>query len=338
MEILFLLVGLPLMAVGILVVVSEARSRHGTQPVPGRVVGFSTGKDERSKESFHTVAEYVAGGHKYYIEGAVGSSVPLHTVGDPITVHANLSEPEKAVLESHLSYLLGGALFTMGLVSAAVFVFTFHPSLFSMGAAAFVIAGLFSKVRKAWRKQPLSREAWQEYKRRFRPTRVFTEKSRDQIAWAEAARITGAVERHRRTNRFAVPVLLVLGTMLLLLAYHFYQKTEAFLQIAQKASGRVVSLKERDSSDGDTTYSAVVEYRAAGETRRFVDSFSSSPPAHRKGDVVRVLYSPEDHNDAQIDRGMLNYWASVACGLSGSIFLVIGLHGVRKKSREQVVT
>src|SRR5688572_21990960 len=82
MEIIFLLVGLALMAVGVLVIVSEVRDRRGTEPVPARVIGFSTAKSDNSKVSaFHTVAEYNGrDGRKYYVEGSVGSSVPLHAV------------------------------------------------------------------------------------------------------------------------------------------------------------------------------------------------------------------------------------------------------------------
>jgi len=88
MEIIFLLVGLACMTIGFLIVFLEARGRRGMQAMDARVIGFSTGRsNNRNSQSFHSVAEYVGpDGRTYYVEGAVGSSVPLHSVGDPVTV------------------------------------------------------------------------------------------------------------------------------------------------------------------------------------------------------------------------------------------------------------
>jgi hypothetical protein len=75
-EIIFLLAGLLFVAIGALIAISEMQARHGTDSVRGQVVGFSLGRSNRNRNSFHSVAEYVGpNGRTYYVEGSVASSV-----------------------------------------------------------------------------------------------------------------------------------------------------------------------------------------------------------------------------------------------------------------------
>ena len=334
MEIIFLIVGLAFLGVGILIIASEAKDRRDTVPVKARVIGFSYGKSHNPNlASFHSVAEYPGrDGRKYYVEGSVSSSVPLHAVGQEVTVLVNPRDPEKAVLQSGLSYALGVALAIMGLAAIGAFWMTFRFNIFSLVMAAVILAGLGMKIKGAWRKQPMSLEAWNAYKKATLAARVFTEDARDQISWADRLRVTSAVEAHLKANRFAVPVLLLLGFGLLFLGYHFYGKTERFLQSADHAVGTVIDLSRRDSSDGNDTYSAVVEYRdARGSNFKFIDPFSSSPPYYYAGQEVQVLYNRDDPNQAQIDRGLVNYWLTALFGAMGSLFVLMGLHSARKR-------
>ncbi|HET9219286.1 MAG TPA: DUF3592 domain-containing protein, partial [Terriglobia bacterium] len=271
-------------------------------------------------------------GRKYYVEGSVSSSVPLHALGQEVTVLINPRDPERAVLQSGVSYALGFALAIMGLAGIGAFWMTFRFNIFSLVMAAVILAGLGMKIKGAWRQQPLSLEAWNAYKKATLSARVFTEDARDQISWAEALRVRSAVEAHLKASRFAVPVLFLIGFGLLFLGYHFYGKTEKFLQSADLATGTVVDLSRRDSGDGNDTYSAVVEYRdARGGNFKFVDPFSSSPPYYYAGQEVHVLYNREDPNQAQIDRGLVNYWLTALFSAMGSLLVLMGLHSARKR-------
>lgn len=334
MEIVFLLAGLAFIGAGAAIVAFEIKARRNADPVQGRVIGFSLGrKSNPNMPSFHSVAECVGrDGRTYFVEGSVGSSVPLHVVGQPVTVLMNPREPEKADFDSALSYVVGGGLALLGLVAVAVFWFTFRLNLYSAAMALLVLGGMATKIRSAWRKKPLSLEAWRAYKKSALSARVFTEESKDQIVWADPLRVASAIAVHRKTNRFASPVLVGLSLILLFLSYHFYGKTQMFLESANPAVGRVVDLKERDSTDaGSSTWAAVVEYTdPAGKELQFVDPFSSSPPSYDVGDTVKVLYARENPSDARIDRGLVNYWLPVLFGVMGALFLLMGLHSARK--------
>jgi len=101
MEIVFFVVGLTLTALGGFVIFSEMKAGIAMRPITGRVVGFSTGRSKStSGASLHTVAAYSGfDGRTYYIESSVGSSPPLHRLGDSIRVLVSPTHPENAVLE-----------------------------------------------------------------------------------------------------------------------------------------------------------------------------------------------------------------------------------------------
>src|SRR5437867_4243164 len=134
MEILFLLVGLLFIAFGLLVLAAEVRTRRGACEVQGEVVGFSRAAGGASgAQYFHPVAQYVGlDGATRYIEGSVGSSSPLESVGDSVIVLAQPDDAEKAAIKSSLSYILGVVVVLMGLVACTVFFAIFRISTFSV--------------------------------------------------------------------------------------------------------------------------------------------------------------------------------------------------------------
>jgi hypothetical protein len=333
-EVLFLLVGLVFIALAAALIVSDIRAGRGTVSVPAKVIGFSNGRKNSIKgHSFHSVAEYVGpDGRKYYIEGAFGSSVPLHAVGDVVTVLVSRTQPEQAILKSALTFTLACILGLLGLASVFVFWVTFKTNLYSAITALVVLGGLGLKVQKAWRSKPLSKVEWQDYKKRIFSPRVFTAESKDQISWADPMRLDAAVGTYEKSQRLAVPFLFVAGLGLMIASHHFYVKTHAFLENAVHTSGRVVGLREKDSGDGPSTYAAVVEYEyPSGRKSEFVDSFSSSPPWYRTGQTVGVLYSRDNPAEAQIDRGRLNYWLSALLGFPGALFVVLGYFSAKRR-------
>jgi hypothetical protein len=171
--------------------------------VRGLVIGFSKGKSKFNNSSFHSVAEYIGpNGQKYFVEGSVGSSVPLHNVGTPVAILLNTTDPEKAVLKSPLSFILGEVLALMGLASAIVFWITFQAGIFSAVVAGVVLVGFALKVKRAWRKVQLTLQAWQEYKKQTLSPRVF--QSKDEISWADPISISAALESYKKSNRFAI--------------------------------------------------------------------------------------------------------------------------------------
>jgi len=332
MEILFLFVGLAFLAVGVAVVVSEARARRGTVPVPGEVVGFSNAKSAAGAPSYRAVASYVGpDGRTRYVESSVGSSAPLASVGDSVTVLVRPEEPEHAALQSPLSYVIGAAIAAMGAVSCVVFFAVFRLTTFSVGTAVAVVGWGAWKMRGSLRDKPMSLQAWKQYKDGSLRPRVFTEERKSDIPWVAQDALDAAVAAQRRANRFAVPTLLICGVGLLVLGAYLHTRTETFLAKAVRAPGVVVSLATNHSSDGDT-YAPVVEFAQAGHLYEFKDSVSSRPASYRVGQAVVVLYDPANARDARIDRGVWNRAVPILVGAAGVLLCALGTWVLRRRS------
>ena len=333
MEILFLLVGLVFLAFGVAIVLFEARARRGAWAVPGEVIGFSTGKGVGSgAPSYHPVAEYAGmDGRQRYLEGSVGSSSPLGAVGDAVTVLVQPDDPEKAVLKSSLTYVIGAALALMGLASCIVFFAVFRATTFSIVGAVGVVTWTAYKFRGSMREKPMSLQAWRKYKDAALRPRVFTDASKAEIPWADPEALRTAIDNQRKANRFALPILLIGGVGLLFLGAHLHLKTGIFLERAVRAPGVVVEMAANHSSDGNT-YAPVVEFEHEGRTYRFKDSISSNPPSYRTGEAVGVLYDPDHPRDARIDRGRWNKAVPILIGGSGVFLCLLGVWILKRRT------
>lgn len=102
--------------------------------------------------------------------------------------------------------------------------------------------------------------------------------------------------------------------------------TRDFIASAETANGRVIELVAH-SGDKGTTYAPKVQFTTkGGGEETFTSSTSSSPPSHREGDVVTVMYDPAHPEDARIDSFMdLWFGPLLVGGVFGVIFTLIGL-------------
>jgi len=323
MQILFLLAGIPFVAIGTLIVLSEAKSRAGAIAVPGRIVGFSRAPGE-SGESYHVVAEYAgADGQHRLIESAVGSSSPMGRVGDALQILVRPDDPENAAIKSYATYVIGIVLMLMGAVSCWVFLATFRLNPVTL-VTSIVVTGLCAyKLNGVLDRLPASMQSWAALKKAIQG-RVYPAAARDQIAWADTATLDATRRRQMRANRFTWLVLVLGGIALVFLGRYLYQSTAEFLARAVPASGRVVELAPNNSSD-TVTYSPVVEFEAGGERHRFKDSVGSDPPSYRSGDQVPILYDPADPRRARIDRGIWNRAVPILVGVFGALLALTGL-------------
>lgn len=71
----------------------------------------------------------------------------------------------------------------------------------------------------------------------------------------------------------------------------------------ESTTGIVIELEEGTDGDGNCcTYSPVIEFEANGQKYTFESDNASYPPAYEVGEEVRVLYNPENPDNAQINK------------------------------------
>jgi uncharacterized protein DUF3592 len=322
-QIVLLIAGLLLLAVGVSIVALEAAARRSGVTVTGRVVGHSQ-HDGTSGPMFNAVIEFVdLEGRKHLSESAVGSNAPLGRIGDPIQVALQRGNPDRATIESPITYVIGIVVALFGIVSCAIFFTTYRLDTFSVitSIAVALLAGF--KLHALIARQGDAASSWRKFKDAMLSQSIDAQ-ARGQIAWANPDALATAVRRQERAARFGWPILVLAGIGLLFLAGHLHRTTSDFLARAVPVPGRVVDLAANTSSD-DTTYAAVVEFEVRGEWHRFKDSLGSNPPAYRPGDEVPVRYLPEDPGVARIDRGIWNRALPFLVGAFGALLAGAGL-------------
>jgi hypothetical protein len=121
------------------------------------------------------------------------------------------------------------------------------------------------------------------------------------------------------------PIFLGVGALMLAIGVFIYLRTRRFLETAVDAQGTVVGFEENHSSEGGPTYSPVVEFTGMdGQTRKFTDSVSSSPPGFDEGEVVPVKYDPKDPGRAKINKRFRLWFVTALLSSMGALFLIIG--------------
>jgi len=107
--------------------------------------------------------------------------------------------------------------------------------------------------------------------------------------------------------------------------FFLYQSTQDFLKDAVAAEGSVIELVRSKSTD-TVTYSPIVEFKTkSGLSVEFQSSTGSNPASYFVGEKVGVLYIYSSPNSAKINSFSSLWGASVAVGVFGGIFFIIGL-------------
>jgi hypothetical protein len=132
-----------------------------------------------------------------------------------------------------------------------------------------------------------------------------------------------------RRKWLPVVVLLALG----LIAFGAWRGRDlAVLQStgsrAQATVVRIESEYNSGSEGSQTTYYSVVWFEtASGREVTFRDGVGSSHPIDRRGEIVGVIYDPNDLERAIIDRGAWNWAIPGGCGAVGALILWASLRG-----------
>nr|WP_299386460.1 DUF3592 domain-containing protein [Allomuricauda sp.] len=118
--------------------------------------------------------------------------------------------------------------------------------------------------------------------------------------------------------------LFLLGTFLAYYAMVQYQKTQYLLEEGIRTTATVTDLITNYDSDGDT-YTPVFEFKDRSNTiQTYKSPISSSPPAYKVGDKVKIVYDRRDSSNVKTVTFWGLYRVSVILLMVASPLLVVG--------------
>ncbi|MCM2282274.1 MAG: DUF3592 domain-containing protein [Bdellovibrionaceae bacterium] len=328
MEIILLFAGLVLIFLGALLITSELKARRGAIPVPGQIVGYTSSPGQRKQPMYRAVVKFRGPDYQTrYVESAVGSSSPLGQIGDEKTVLVQKTRPTEAKVRSPLTFVIGGALAAFGCVALFIFATTFKANAFSALVGLAVIFSLFMKIRGLLRTTPISREAWEEIKRKMMRARVYSETEAHEIPWVELEAIKKTLHTQEKAVRISRWIMAPLAIGSLAFGWHLFHDTQNFLSRAQRTDGQVIEWARNDSGES-VTYTPVVRFQRPGqlESETFRHSVSSTHPSYDIGQTVPVLYDPTDQGKPRIDSGPWLLALPIGLGGLGAFFCLALVH------------
>jgi hypothetical protein len=134
-------------------------------------------------------------------------------------------------------------------------------------------------------------------------------------------------------------VFSAVGVGMLVGSFFIFSNTSRFIAGASEAEGKVIALDRSRSSSSSgsgssTTYRPVVEFTSGtGKRIEFTSSVGSSPPSHRVGESVTVLYNPADPYSARIKSFFQLWFGFLIVFFLGLVFAAIGLGMIFVRAR-----
>ena len=108
------------------------------------------------------------------------------------------------------------------------------------------------------------------------------------------------------------------GVVLLGIAYFLWMRIKEFISTARPVKGTVISML-RDSNGASAP---VFKFTASnGDVIEKRDTMYSTPPAHKVGDIVDILYDPNNPQSARVVKSSNLYFAPILLAVMGVVFV-----------------
>lgn len=111
----------------------------------------------------------------------------------------------------------------------------------------------------------------------------------------------------------------LVGLVLIGIAFFLWSRTKEFVATARPAKGTVTNL----ISDNEGAVAPVFKFTALnGDIIEKRETLYSNPPSHKVGDIIDILYDPNNPQGARIARTSSLYFAPILLAMMGLIFVV----------------
>jgi hypothetical protein len=117
----------------------------------------------------------------------------------------------------------------------------------------------------------------------------------------------------------------LVGLLLVAIAVFIFVRTRSFIGSSQEVKGKVVRNVYRSSSDGGG-YAPVFGFTTIdGRYIEVEDKLESNPPQFREGEVLDILYDPQNPSHARVKKWMNLYFTPLLLGGMGVVFGGVGV-------------
>lgn len=299
--------------------------RTNAKRTKGKIVTFKERSGSKGQSFFYPVAEFQnEKGDKVRITSDVGSSnLKESDLGKNVTIlYFPGKDKDPRILGHGLPIMMVGVVLLIG---AAVLLYN-AVLMFKAGwplLIAILGMGIFGWVK--YQSSPASKMSFKDIKdggsKLMEDMDLKSSRKGDEMTLEEIREKSSDIKKQQAKWSW---LILVMGMVFFGVGYYIGYGVWYLETYGVSAKGEVVAMESSRDSDGNITYSPVVEYETAdGRDIRFKSNYSSNPPSYSRGDKVDVLYAEDDpEENVIIDAG---FWNWLFPGIFGGIGLLMAI-------------
>lgn len=121
-------------------------------------------------------------------------------------------------------------------------------------------------------------------------------------------------------------VFSLVGSLLVVIGLFILARTRVFISKSREVKGTVIRMVSSFGSEGGTVYAPVFKFTTLqGQVVEVEEKVFSNPPEFTQGQVVDILYDPENPSRARVKKWFNLYFVPILLGGLGIIFGGIGV-------------
>jgi hypothetical protein len=118
----------------------------------------------------------------------------------------------------------------------------------------------------------------------------------------------------------------LVGGLLFVIGVFLFIRTRMFISSSQEVKGTVIRMLSSSGSEGGTVYAPVFKFTTIqGQVMEVEEKVYSSPPGFSVGEVVDILYDPQNPGNARAKKWSSLYFVPLLLGGMGAVFGGIGV-------------
>jgi hypothetical protein len=118
----------------------------------------------------------------------------------------------------------------------------------------------------------------------------------------------------------------LVGGLLFVIGVFLFIRTRMFISSSQEVKGTVIRMLSSSGSEGGTVYAPVFKFTTIqGQVMEVEEKVYSSPPGFSVGEVVDILYDPQNPGNARAKKWSSLYFVPLLLSGMGAVFGGIGL-------------
>ncbi len=121
-------------------------------------------------------------------------------------------------------------------------------------------------------------------------------------------------------------VFSLVGLLLVVIGLFILMRTRLFISQSQEVKGTVTHLIASSGSEGGTVYAPVFKFTTIqGQVIEVQESVASYPPEFNQGQIVDILYDPQNPSRARVKKWSSLYFVPLLLSGMGIVFGGIGI-------------